>query len=66
MAEVEFGPGRPTARVLLAYGNATQPGSPHVGDQFALVARREMRSAWRTREQLQGHLEDVTLIPAQR
>ena len=66
VAEVEFGPGRPTARVLRAYSNATQPGSPHVGDQLALVARREMRPAWRTREELRGHVEDVTPIPTQR
>jgi acyl-homoserine-lactone acylase len=66
VAEVEFGPERPTARVLLSYGNATQPGSPHVGDQLALVARQEMRPAWRTREELQAHLEDVTPIPSQR
>jgi acyl-homoserine-lactone acylase len=65
VAEVEFGPRRPTARVLLTYGNATQPGSPHVGDQLVLVARQEMRPAWRTREELQGHLEAVTPIPSQ-
>lgn len=66
VAEVEFGPGRPTARVLLTYGNATQPGSPHVGDQLALLAQQEMRPAWRTREELASHLEDVTPIPSQR
>jgi acyl-homoserine-lactone acylase len=66
VAEVEFGPGRPTARVLLSYGNATQPGSPHVGDQLALLARQEMRPAWRTREELQSHVEDTTPIPSQR
>jgi acyl-homoserine-lactone acylase len=66
VAEVEFGPERPTARVLLSYGNATQPGSPHVGDQLGLVARREMRPAWRTREELQGQVEATTPIPSQR
>ncbi|MBX5493077.1 MAG: penicillin acylase family protein [Chloroflexi bacterium] len=63
VAEVEFGPARATARVLLAYGNATQPDSPHLGDQLALVARQEMRPAWRTRAELQGHVEATTPIP---
>jgi acyl-homoserine-lactone acylase len=31
------------AKVLLSYGNATQPGSPHVGDQLELYARKELR-----------------------
>jgi len=66
VAEVEFGPGRPMARVLLSYGNATQPGSPHVGDQLALLAGQEMRPAWWAREEVQAHLEESTPIPSQR
>ena len=45
------------AKVLMTYGNATQPGSPHVGDQLALYARNEMRSVWRTRKEIEAHLE---------
>jgi acyl-homoserine-lactone acylase len=66
VAEVEFGPERATARVLLAYGNATQPGSPHIGDQLALLARQETRPAWRTRAELAGHVDLVTPIPSLR
>lgn len=45
------------AKVLNTYGNATQPSSPHVGDQLALYARNEMRSVWRTRKEIEEHLE---------
>ncbi|WP_198664799.1 penicillin acylase family protein [Lewinella sp. IMCC34191] len=34
------------ARVLLSYGNATQPDSPHCGDQLELFSRKELRDAW--------------------
>ena len=43
--------------MLTTYGNASQPGSPHVGDQLALFARKEMRPAWRTREEIEANLE---------
>jgi acyl-homoserine-lactone acylase len=43
--------------VLLAYGNATQPGSPHVGDQIEQYARKEMRTPWLTRAEVEAHLE---------
>jgi acyl-homoserine-lactone acylase len=66
VAAVEFGPEGATARVLLSYGNATQPGSPHVGDQLTLLARQELRPAWRTRAELQGHVAAVTPIPSAR
>jgi acyl-homoserine-lactone acylase len=45
------------ARVLLAYGNATQPSSPHVGDQLEMFARKEMRVPWLTRAQVEANLE---------
>jgi acyl-homoserine-lactone acylase len=56
IAAVEFSqPVR--AQVLTIYGNASQPGSPHIDDQLALFARNEMRPAWRTREEVAAHLE---------
>lgn len=45
------------ARVLLTYGNATQAGSPHIGDQLALYARNELRPAWLTRDAVEANLE---------
>lgn len=45
------------AKTLLSYGNATQPNSPHRGDQLQLFARKELRPVWRTREEIEVHLE---------
>jgi acyl-homoserine-lactone acylase len=47
------------ARALMSYGNATQPGNPHVGDQLELVAKKELREVWLSREQQEAHLELV-------
>ncbi len=49
VAAVEFTT-PPRAQVLLAYGNASQPDSPHFGDQLPMYARGEMRDALLTRE----------------
>jgi acyl-homoserine-lactone acylase len=45
------------ARVLLTYGNASRPGSPHLGDQLSLFAKKQLRTAWRTRAEVLAHLE---------
>jgi acyl-homoserine-lactone acylase len=44
------------AKVLNTYGNATQPDSPHIGDQLALAARKELRPVWRSRTEIEAHL----------
>ncbi len=58
IAAVEFGD-ETRARVLMTYGNASQPGSPHVGDQLALSAAGELRPAWRTRAEIEANLAEV-------
>jgi acyl-homoserine-lactone acylase len=56
IAIVSFdGPTR--AKVLMTYGNSSQPGSPHVDDQAPLLARHDLRDAWRTRAEVLAHLE---------
>jgi acyl-homoserine-lactone acylase len=55
-AAVEFGATR-RAKVLLAYGNSTQPYSKHVGDQLELFSRGEMRTPWLERADVEAHLE---------
>lgn len=62
VAAVEFTPRGPRALSILSYGNASQPGSPHVGDQLPLLARREMRPVWRTRAEVEANLEERTPI----
>jgi acyl-homoserine-lactone acylase len=44
------------AMTLLAYGNASQPGSPHRTDQLALYARHELRPVWFTRAEVLPHV----------
>ncbi|MDY6783972.1 MAG: acylase [Cyanobacteriota bacterium] len=44
-------------RVLLPYGNATQPRSPHIGDQLPLYVQKQLRPIWRTRKDIEAHLE---------
>ncbi len=53
---IEFGD-RVKAKVLLSYGNSTQKGSPHYGDQLELFSKKEMRDAWFYREDIEQHLE---------
>lgn len=45
------------ARSVLGYGNWSQPGSPHRVDQLPLFARKELRPVWRTRAEIEAHLE---------
>ena len=45
------------AQVLLAYGNATQPGSKHIGDQLELLSRKKLRPAWLSRKDVLLNLE---------
>lgn len=44
VAVTEFGP-KVKAQVLLSYGNATQPGSKHIGDQLNLLSQKKLRPA---------------------
>jgi len=57
VAIVEFGD-KPRAQVLLSYGNATQPGSKHVGDQLPLLSEKKLRPAWLTKAEVMQHLEE--------
>jgi acyl-homoserine-lactone acylase len=58
VAAIEFTPRGPRGKVLMSYGNATQPGSPHDGDQLPLLARGEMRPLWFTREEVERNLRE--------
>jgi len=47
----------PRARVLLGYGNASQPDSPHRTDQLGLFSEKALRPVWRTRQEVEANLE---------
>jgi len=45
------------AASLIGYGNASRAGSKHRTDQLALFARKESKPVWRSRTEIQKHLE---------
>jgi len=44
VAVIEFGK-KIKAQLLLSYGNATQPGNKHLGDQLQMLSEKKLRSA---------------------
>jgi acyl-homoserine-lactone acylase len=56
VAAVEFA-SPVVARSLLSYGNWSQPGSPHRTDQLPLFASKQLRAVWRSRADVEAHLE---------
>ncbi len=54
VAVIEFGD-EVKAKVLLSYGNSSQPGSPHNGDQLQLFSDLEMRDAYLYRKDVEAH-----------
>ncbi|RYY66581.1 MAG: acylase, partial [Chitinophagaceae bacterium] len=61
VAVVEFGP-KVKAQVLLSYGNATQPGNKHVGDQLKLLSQKKLRTALLTKEEVLQNLEEREIV----
>ena len=53
---VEFGK-QIKAKALMSYGNATQKGNSHVGDQLKLLSDKKLREIWYTRSEQEEHLE---------
>ena len=56
VATIEFGP-TIRARSLIGYGNASQPGSPHLGDQLELFAAKQLKTVWLDRAEIEKNLE---------
>ena len=48
--------------VLLSYGNATQKGSPHNGDQLELFSKKELRDAWFTKSEVDANTVQTEVI----
>ncbi|ACC81829.1 acylase [Nostoc punctiforme] len=46
------------AMALISYGNATQPGSPHLSDQLQLFTLKHLRPVWHQRSDILAHLEE--------
>ena len=58
---IEFGE-KVKAKVLLSYGNSTEKDSPHNGDQLELFAKKELRDAWFTKEEVEAHTEKLEIL----
>lgn len=45
------------AQCLVSYGNASQPGSPHLDDQLQLMSQKKLHPVWREKKDVEAHLE---------
>ena len=54
-AVIEFGD-KVRAKVQMSYGNSTQKGSPHFGDQLQLFSKKEMRDCYFYKEDVEKHV----------
>jgi len=61
VAIIEFGD-KPKAKALLTYGNATQKGNPHIGDQLDLFAQKKLRDVWYERAEVEANMEKREMI----
>ena len=43
---------------LMTYGESSQPGSKHMGDQLPLLSKKQLRLVWLTRAEVEQHMED--------
>lgn len=53
---IEFA-ARQQARCTLGYGNASQPGSPHLEDQLPLMVQKQLKPVLRDRQEIEAQLE---------
>ena len=61
VAAVEFSdPVR--AMAVIGYGNASQPGSPHLSDQLQFYYSKKMRPVWLTRKEVEANLSERTVF----
>jgi penicillin amidase/acyl-homoserine-lactone acylase len=55
--EAEFTDAGVRSRSISNYGASNRPESPHYADQAPLFVKRELKPAWRSEEELRGHVE---------
>lgn len=62
VALVEWLKSGPHAQVLVSYGNSSQPGTKHDVDQLPLLSQKKLREAWRTRKEVEKHVESKDIL----
>ena len=58
VAAVEFGD-HVKASVILSYGNSTQPGSIHIGDQLQMLSEKKLRHALLKKADILENTEEI-------
>jgi acyl-homoserine-lactone acylase len=43
---------------IITYGESSQPGSKHSGDELPLLSKEELRPIWLTRSDIEQHMEE--------
>jgi acyl-homoserine-lactone acylase len=43
---------------IVTYGESSQPGSKHNGDELQLLSNKQLRPLWRTRAEVEQHMEE--------
>jgi len=61
VAVIEFG-NKPKAMVLLSYGNSSQPGNKHMGDQLKLLSEKKLRPALLNYKDVLKNLEEKEIL----
>ncbi len=61
IAITEFGD-KVKAMLSLGYGNATQPGSKHIGDQLQMMSEKKLRPALLEKADIQKNLEEREVL----
>ncbi|MFO7668414.1 MAG: acylase [Bacteroidales bacterium] len=61
VAVIEFGE-KVRAKVLLSYGNASQPGNKHAGDQLKMLSEKKLRPALLDITDIRNHTEERELL----
>jgi acyl-homoserine-lactone acylase len=61
VAITEFGK-KPRAMVLLSYGNSSQPGNKHKGDQLKLLSEKKLRPALLNYNDILKNLEEKEVL----
>ncbi len=57
---------RVSAKVLLSYGNASQPGNKHVGDQLEMLSTKKMRQALFYKSDVLNHIEETEILSSKK
>ncbi|MBM3758743.1 MAG: acylase [Acidobacteria bacterium] len=57
VAAIEWLKSGPRGRVLVSYGNSSQPGTKHDVDQLPLLSQKKLREVWRLRKDVEKNVE---------